>query len=173
MIQLNFLPESNLRDYSQIIDCYIKMWEEEGERITKSIEYISSLKFQETEINAIVYIGSLPSRSRPLCLLYKELKDRRLSILIHELTHRIISGNARKHKIKQRIKSSDFEVHKTLDLILYDIWVELYGKEFANSAVEWEKNIPREEYKKAWDWALSLNKTERAERFAHFREQYL
>jgi len=162
MLKLNFIPESNLRDYSQVIDEYKKLWQDEGEKIVKVIEKISNLKFQESEINAIVYYGSLPSRSRPLCLMIKDSKERRLSILIHELTHRIISGNSKRER--RKIITS-LEVHKTLFLILYDIWIEVYGKDFAKSAVEWEKNIPQEEYKKAWEWALSFNKGGRARKF--------
>lgn len=161
MIKINFVPESNLMDYSKIVKEYEKLWGQEGKKIVKTIEKVSGLKFQETEINAIVYWGSLHSRSRPLCLMIKDSKERRLSILVHELGHRIISGNLRRNKIKRPALDS----HKLLDLILYDIWVELYGKEFADSAVEAEKKIPREEYEKAWEWALSFSKEKRAKKF--------
>jgi hypothetical protein len=160
-LKINFLPDSDLADYSAAIDEYKKLWKKEGEKIVKAIEKISNLKFQETEINAIVYFGILPSRSRPLCLTVKDSKERRLSILIHELGHRIISGNIRRRKTK----SIPMDAHKLLDLILYDIWVELYGRKFADNAVEWEKRIPRAEYKEAWEWALYFNKEERAKRF--------
>jgi len=162
MLKLNFLPESNFRDYSKIMVEYGKLWKEEGKKIVNIIEKVSNLKFQETDINAILYFGSLPSRSRPLCLMIKDTKDKRLSILIHELTHRIISGNS---KAKKGVRISSLDVHKRLNLILYDIWVELYGKEFADRAVEREKKMPGKEYREAWIWALSFTKEERAEKF--------
>lgn len=162
MLKINFLPESNLRDYSEVVAEYEKLWIEEGEKIVKSIEKLSNLKFQETEINAIVYYGSLPSRSRPLSLMVKDSRERSLSILIHELGHRVISGNIRRKKIKSTIS---IDAHKLLDLILFDIWADLYGQNFANSAVQWEKKIPRKEYKEAWEWALSFGKEERAKKF--------
>ena len=167
MLKINFLPDSNLTDYSEIVGEYENLWKEEGKKIVKAIEKISNLKFQETEINAIVYFGTLPSRSKTLCLMIKDSKERRLSILIHELGHRIISANIRRRKIK----SISMDAHKLLDLILYDIWVELYGKKFADNAIEWEKRIPRAEYKEAWEWALSFNKEERAKRFKEALEK--
>jgi hypothetical protein len=162
MLKINFLPDSNLRDYSKAVAEYEKLWKKEGEKIVETIEKISNLKFQETEINAIVYHGSLPSRSRPLSLMFKGSRERRLSILIHELGHRVISGNIRRKNVKKKIS---LDAHKLLDLILYDIWIDLYGQKFANNAVEWEKKIPRKEYGEAWEWALSLTKEERAEEF--------
>lgn len=162
MLKINFLPDSNLRDYSGEIAKYEKLWVDEGERIVRSIEKVSNLKFQETEINAIIYYGSLPSRSRPLSLIIKESRSRCLSILIHELTHRIISGNVRRKTEKRPTTTA---VHKLLDLILYDIWTDLYGQSFADSAVQWEKKIPRKGYKESWEWALSFDKEERIEKF--------
>jgi hypothetical protein len=165
MLKINFLPESDLRDYSKILIEYEKLWKKEGKKIVETIEKVSKLKFKETEINAMVYFGSLPSRSRPLSLMVKDSTERRLSILIHELTHRVISGNSKQQKGKA---ITSFEVHKMLDLILYDIWVRLYGKEFAEGAVGWEKEIPGKEYKKAWEWALSFTKEERETKFSKF-----
>lgn len=162
MLKINFLQDSNLRNYSKIVAEYEKLWKKEGEKVVKAIEKISSMKFQETEINAIVYYGSLPSRSRPLCLMVDNSKERRLSTLIHELGHRIISGNIRRKIIKKKIS---LDAHKLLDLILYDVWTDLYGQKFANDAVEMEKKIPRREYREAWEWALSFTKEERAEKF--------
>ena len=160
MLKINFLPDSDLINYSKEIVEYEKLWEKEGEKIVKTIEKISKLEFQETQINATIYYGSLPSRSRPLSLMIKDSKERRLSILVHELGHRIISGNLRRKNIKIRM-----DAHKLLDLILYDIWTDLYGKEFADNAVKWERKILREEYRKAWDWALTFSKEERVEKF--------
>lgn len=160
-LYINFLPESNLQDYSKEIKEYEKLWDTDGEKIVKTIEKISNLKFQETEINAMVYYGNLPPQSKPLCLIVRETQDKFLRTLVHELGHRIISGNVRNNNIKQ----PKVDVHKTLDLILYDIWIELYGKKFADNAVEREKKIPSPGYKEAWEWALSFTKEERAKKF--------
>lgn len=54
--------------------------------------------------------------------------------------------------------------HKVLNLILYDVWESLYGKEFADSEVGVESKRT-DIYKQAWDWALSINSSERMKIF--------
>jgi len=59
-----------------------------------------------------------------------------------------------------------------LFLILYDVWIELYGERFANEQIEVEKKRRGlYDYESAWNWALSLSKEERAARFAEILKQ--
>lgn len=147
---------------------YQEIWEREGEKIVEVVEKISGLKFKESFINAIVFQAKFPSQSYPLCLKADYPEDRKISFLIHELSHRLLAGNGvgpRQKKFKSE-KSKKLAVHKILYLILYDIWTELYGEKFAKESVESEINISGDEvYKKAWKWALSLSKKERKEKF--------
>jgi hypothetical protein len=55
----------------------------------------------------------------------------------------------------------DEEEHAPLFLWLYDVWVALYGEEFAKREVDVEKRR-RGPYPKAWDEALALSSAERA-----------
>lgn len=164
MIKIVFHPDSDQENYSEIISEYEQIWKDDGRKIINTIEKYNGLNFKEKTINAVVYFGSLPSRSRPLSLRANVPVEIRLGILVHELCHRILAGN------KVKIQSNDdengsFEVHKILNLILYDIWTELYGKKFANKVKAWESNSRSGVYKKAWEWALSFDKTTRASKF--------
>ena len=57
--------------------------------------------------------------------------------------------------------------HSVLFLILYDIWVDLYGNKFADEQVEVEKKR-RGPYPAAWTYALSMTREERKKKFAEF-----
>jgi hypothetical protein len=70
---------------------------------------------------------------------------------VHELGHRLQSGFFRR----------DEEEHGPLFLWLYDVWVQLYGREFADAQVDIEKRR-RGPYPAAWDRALALAPAARA-----------
>ena len=75
------------------------------------------------------------------------------AVIIHELGHRILYK-------RLNIKVESLEIHKALFLVLYDLYVDLYGEKFAKEIVEWDCSLPRN-YKEAWNWALSFDRTER------------
>jgi hypothetical protein len=59
-----------------------------------------------------------------------------------------------------------------LFLILYDVWVALYGEQFANEQVDVEKKRRGlYDYQAAWNWALSLSKEDRGARFQDILKQ--
>ncbi len=75
--------------------------------------------------------------------------------LIHELGHRL---NA-----KIRNRPNGIDEHRVLFLYLYDVWTRLYGKSFADHAVEVEKQRKGiYDYETAWKWALSMSGQKRA-----------
>jgi hypothetical protein len=80
--------------------------------------------------------------------------DTKRATLAHELGHRLQSGLFRREE----------EEHGPLFLWLYDAWVALWGREFADAqvAVERRRGGP---YPKAWDDALALTPAERAARW--------
>lgn len=169
MLIIKFYPDSNIKDFSEAVGKYRDIWKKKGREIVKSIEKVSGLKFKETYINSIVFQAKFPSQSYPLCLRADLPDDRKTSILIHELTHRILAGNGIGPLTKQfkNEKEKSFGVHQILYLILYDIWVDLYNEKFAQESALAESNIPRTDvYKKAWKWALSFSFQERQKKFS-------
>jgi len=175
-LRIYFYPDSDIKNLWPAVKKYQEIWRRKGKRIIEIVEEISGLRFKETFINAIVFQAKFPSQSYPLCLKADYPDERKVSFLIHELTHRILAGNGirpRQKKFKSE-ESKKLAVHKVLYLILYDIWVELYGEKFAKESVESEISISGTEvYKKAWKWALSLSKKERKEKFLALKRKCL
>jgi hypothetical protein len=78
--------------------------------------------------------------------------DTKKATLMHELGHRLMAGLLRRDEPDE---------HDKLFLFLYDAWIALYGKDFADAQVAIEKRR-RGPYPAAWDSALALSATERA-----------
>jgi len=139
---------------------YQAVWDAEGDRIVDAMEGVSGLKFVETRIEAIVYEGISRSGSQnsPMMMRASYPAATKKATLIHELGHRFIS------QLKRRPR--DLDEHRVLFLVLYDIWLKLYGKGFADEQVDVEQaRRGVYDYRAAWEWALSLNEGQRAARF--------
>jgi hypothetical protein len=160
MFKITFYPDSDVKDFSRGVEEYEKLWKLDGEKIILAWEKMTGLRFRELFINAVFSDGI--SHSHPLSLRYRDNHNRNKSILIHELGHRILSG----HGTKQ---GDSLYNRKFLFLVLYDLYVELYGEQFAKETVAWDSNLPGPEYKEAWDWALSLTKEERSQKFIEMK----
>ena len=83
--------------------------------------------------------------------------------IVHELLHRISAD----YMLPFPEPNDDLSlaIHKQIYLVLYDLWVQLFGKVAADRqlALESSRSLI---YKNAWEWALGLSKEQRAERFA-------
>jgi len=158
-MKITFHPDSNTQEFIQATKEYQNIWNEDGQEIVKKIEMFSGLKFKENDINSIVFEGI--SQSHPLSLRASYSKDVKKATLVHELIHRIFVGNNIKVTGSEKISLA---VHKLLDLILFDIWVDLYGEEFAIHQVKIESQRT-EDYRLAWEYALSFTSEERMKMF--------
>ncbi len=169
-MKINFYPSWDKPEYEEAAKEYAKIWEEEGSRITEAIEKISGLKFREKVVNALVFGGI--SNSGPLRLNANLDKKRKKGDLTHELCHRLLYGNTIKFEKLEGENAEYLIQHKPIDLILYDIWTELYGEEFAKEQIPFEidewtgKGVSP--YKIAWNWALSMTKEERQKEFRKY-----
>ena len=126
----------------------------------ETMEQVSGLKFQETDIQVVVYEGVSYSgyKDRPMRLRASYPEDVKKATLVHELGHRLDS------QLKNRPKEVD--EHRLLFLYLYEVWTKLYGKRFADEMVEVEKKRKGlYDYESAWGWALTMNEGERAAKF--------
>ena len=160
MPKIHFYPEWDNHDLMNAAEKYQAIWDNEAENIIKIISDITGLHFIENEINAIVFEGR--SYSHPLQLRASYPTKVKKAALVHELCHRIAKGN------KLRLENDEdpklLSAHKVIFLVLYDILVVLYGEDLAEYNKELESGYS-EEYKQAWEWALSFNKEERQDRF--------
>jgi hypothetical protein len=154
-LSLTFVAES--ATFEPAAREYEQLWAAEGDRIVRAMESVSGLTFLDTAVRVIVYEGVSQSGYRnrsPMRMRASYPAETKRATLIHELGHRLQSGLFRREE----------EEHGPLFLWLYDVWVELYGREFADAQVEVEKRR-RGPYPKAWDEALALTPQERAARW--------
>jgi hypothetical protein len=150
-LRIAFQPDSD--GFSEAAHEYESIWAREGARITAAMQAISGLKFEDRQVQAIVLEVSSNSgyKDTPMRLRASYPLDTKKATLIHELGHRLQSD----------LFHQDEDDHKYLFLWLYDVWVQLYGREFADAQVAVEKQRGRM-YPAAWDFALSFTPQERA-----------
>ena len=162
-VKITFTPESD--KFTDATKQYRSLWSAEGDKMIAALEKVSGMKFTETAFETIVFEGV--SRSgrpggSPMKMRASYTADTKKATLIHEIGHRHIS------KLEKRPEGID--EHSVLNLILYDIWVDLYGKKFADEQVEIEKSR-RGPYPAAWEYALSMTRKERESKFAEIVRQ--
>ena len=163
-LEVDFHPEWSDSQLVAAVREYRNIWTAHGSSIVEVLERRARLRFVETMINALVC--EYPSRARPLILRASYPKNVKCSTLVHELGHRILSGNG--YRTTPGEKSSFVNAHKLLFLFLFDAYVELFGEKMAQQAVEFESSLGPS-YKGCWQWALDLDQAERAIRFADIK----
>ncbi len=159
MLAIAFIPES--AEFTKASKEYDNIWLEQGADIILAIENATGLDFKETATNATVFEGI--SQSHPLKLRASYDADTKKASLIHELLHRISSD----YMLKLPVATDDLSLglHKQIDLVLYDIWCTLYGKQFADQQVKIESQRSKL-YEEAWGWALQFSAQELSKMFS-------
>ena len=139
---------------------YSRLWESEGAKIVAALEAATGAAFPDLPIEAIV--GASPpmtafdGRSLRLRASYSPAYKR--ATLVHELGHRLALTFPR---------TSGLDDHRLLYLFLYDVWTDLYGRDFADRMVRIERQIPGAyDYDAAWSWALTMTREERQARLS-------
>ena len=107
---------------------YETVWAHDGARITAAMEAASGLKFEDRAVKAMVLEVSSSSgyKEKPMQLRASYPLDTKKATLIHELGHRLQSD----------LFHHDEDDHKYLFLWIYDVWIKLYGREFADARGE-------------------------------------
>ena len=158
-VHITFVPQSD--SFATSARDYERMWAAEGPRIVAAMERVSGLTFissvyADTAITANVLERASNSgfRASPMQLRASYSADTKKATIIHELGHRLQSGLFRREE----------EEHGPLFLWIYDVWVALYGREFADAQVVIER-ARGGPYPKAWDEAMALTAEQRAARW--------
>jgi hypothetical protein len=157
--EINFVPQ--VATFAAAAEDYRAIWEEEGERIADALHKATGLHLETGRIQAIVYEGVSYSgdRETPMRLRASYSSDTKRATLVHELSHRLIAD----------LVSKDFEEHPVIFLFVYDVWVELWGKEFADAQVAVESSRRGHyDYEAGWRDALALGARTRANRWSKF-----
>ena len=163
-VKLNFTPESE--KFNAATEEYRGIWQTEGTRMLDAMEQVTGLKYAEKEVNVIVFEGVSSSgyQNIPMRMRASYTTEIKKATLIHELGHRLNS--------QIRGAPKDIDEHRLLFLWLYDVWIKLYGREFADNAVKVEsarKGIY--DYETAWKWALAMTAEERAAKLKEILRQ--
>lgn len=150
-LRIVFQPDAD--QFSEDAHEYEAIWAREGTKITAAMEAASGLKFEDREVKAIVLevASSSGYKETPMRLRASYPPDTKKATLIHELGHRLESDLFHK----------DEDDHKYLFLWIYDVWVALYGREFADAQVAVEKQRGRM-YPADWEFALGFTQEQRA-----------
>lgn len=142
---------------------YENIWNTDGDRIVASLEKVSGLSFKEASIKIVVFegISYAGHYGEPIQLRASPSLEVKKEVLIHELGHKMQFGLP---------LTKNIDLHRALFLFLYDVWVDLYGVDFANQSVAVEKSRKgRYDYESAWNWALSYSREERAKMLSDLR----
>jgi hypothetical protein len=153
-LRVVFQPDGD--QFTQAAQEYRDLWARDGAKITAAMETAAGLKFEDREVTAMVLEVSSDSgyKEKPMHLRASYPPDTKKATLIHELGHRLQADLFRRGE----------DDHKFLFLWIYDVWVKLYGPEFATAQVQVERGRGRM-YPAAWDFALSFSPEERAARW--------
>ncbi len=159
-VSITFVSQNKNQNFDADTDAYRRIWAAEESRVIEAMERITTLKFPEKHVNAEIYEGtSFSGRGgRPMTLRASYTADVKKGTLVHELAHRMDA------QLKKR--PQDLDEHRLLFLYLYDLYENLYGKEFADGQVAFGKTLKGlYDYDEAWTWALAMSREERAARF--------
>ena len=160
---LSFVPVEP--QFAGATDEYRALWESEGPRIIAALEATTGLAYPEAPIEMIVHQGppmtAFDGRSIRLRASYSPAYKR--ATLVHELGHRLAL---------ELPHSAEIDDHRLLYLFLYDVWTDLYGRDFADRMVRIERRIPGTyDYDAAWSWALAMTREQRQARLRELRAQ--
>jgi hypothetical protein len=150
--------------FADTADYYRRLWSAEGPQIVAALERVSGFAFADRPLEIILRDG------RPMTgygcsairLRGTYAGPTAVGTLIHELGHCLSAAMPR---------TAGLDDHRLLYLFLYDVWTDLYGRDFADGMVRLERRIPTGyDYDAAWTWALAMTREERQARLRELRQ---
>ncbi|HEY1306475.1 MAG TPA: hypothetical protein VGF24_23135 [Vicinamibacterales bacterium] len=162
-LQVNFTASAD--SFRPATEEYRAIWKEEGSRIVATMEKLTGLRFEPGPIEVSVYEGTSFSGDpggRPMLLRASYPVATKRATLVHELGHRLANDVV-----------VPFDHHEVIFLFVYDAWVELWGKAFADEQVVVESGRKGlVDYAGIWKQTLMLSAPERARRLQEVIKQY-
>ncbi len=145
-------------EFGETADYYRDLWQAEGARIVAALERESGFAFPDRPLEIILRDGPPMTGYGCTAIRLRGTYTGPIAVgtLIHELGHCLTA---------QMPRTAGLDEHRLLYLFLYDAWVSLYGRDFADRMVRLERRIPgRYNYDAAWRWALAMTREERKAR---------
>lgn len=176
-VQIEFVPDA--KEFADGAVQYQQIWSQEGKRMVAAIEKITGLPFVEKTIQCRVnndIPNSGKANSEPFQVKASDQPDLKRDNIVHELCHRHLRAHGirtRQFYGDDRVLSRDIpeearqisvNAHKLLDLVLYDIWDELYGTLYADRLLKVEQGFD-DHYREAWEYAIALSRDQRHREF--------
>jgi hypothetical protein len=161
--ELDFVPQEAA--FSEAVEEYKAIWESDGDRIVNALEAATGLRLEAGPVRAIVCecVSYSGYRDTPMQLRASYPGATKRGTLVHELSHRLISD----------VAPESVDQHQVIFLFVYDVWVELWGEEFADAQVVVESGRRAlYDYEAAWRGALALGAGGRRERWRALLDQW-
>ena len=153
--QLNFTASAE--SFRTATEEYRDIWSKEGSRIVSAMEKATGIRFEPGPIEVSIYEGTSYAGERggrPMVLRASYAPETKRGTLVHELAHRLAADVPFKG-----------DHHELIFLFVYDVWVDLWGKPFADGQVRIEglrKGLV--DYEGVWKRTLAMPADERARR---------
>ena len=150
--------------FAETADYYRRLWRAEGERIVAALERMSGFAFPDRPLEIILRDGRPMTGFGCSAIRLRGTYTGPVAVgtLIHELGHCLSAAIPR---------TAELDDHQLLYLFLYDVWTDLYGRDFADNMVRLERRIPTGyDYDAAWTWALAMTREERQARLRALRQ---
>jgi polyvinyl alcohol dehydrogenase (cytochrome) len=161
-VSMTFTPQQKENtNFIAAAEEYRRIWADEGDRVIRAMEQVTKLPFPQSTIPVEIYEApSFSGNERlPMRLRASYPAEIKKGTLVHELGHRI--------NLQLRRRPKELDEHRLLFLFLYDLWTQLYGKDFADREVAFERTLKGlYDYDAAWTWALAMTPQQRATMFA-------
>lgn len=171
-MKLTFIYPSDLTQFDTIVTsaAYEAIWKADGDKIQQAFKKNTGLEFQQDEIKVVIHDGQSMSgtleKPMQLNIQNRSLEKRRLA-LIHELGHRLLSGNNIGAEGEEGDTAFIEEEHKRLYLFLGDSIADLYGQELYDEWANTDSEDISSEHLIPLKYALSFSRPERREKLKY------
>ena len=151
-LEIQFVPVE-LVQQGAVIE-YEEIWRQHGSSIVSAFEEATGVALSEEVIEARVWeaISKSGRQDEPMYLRASYPEPTKKAALVHELGHRYL--------LELNAPNPYEDIHYPLSLLLYRVWTDIWGLDFADSQVEVEKARSKR-YRRAWRWVCSLSRQER------------
>jgi hypothetical protein len=147
---------------------YKKIWKQYKDVILKSFVDVTGLDFQQTRITARVIDGGRSHAGNLICSMklagdYRSIEFKLITI-IHELSHRLLGGNALGVESLGLVGKSKWDSdeaqemdHRHIYLFEYDVVKSALGKNWVKECRKYEERGDRDSpHDRAWRWAMGM-----------------
>lgn len=186
-MQLIVKPHDDSLEALLSANTYRQLWHEHKKAIVSSFQEITGLTFQQHTITAHVFLDSDASAGKwrdPMHLPAYASDDKKLLILIHELCHRLLGGNALSPiglgllpdvpELAPDALFQEYE-HQHTYLFEYDVVRQALGNNYAEKCRQMNESDANMDgpHDRAWAWAMNMDFEARQRALRHLAAEAL